>query len=68
MQPSMIILTSFVLSLAGVTLPLLMVIHVLRSTFAVNFLSFTGLVLGLVLGILGASLYIQENRDKFHIS
>jgi hypothetical protein len=48
----------------GVALPFLMVINRLPSTFFLNFFSYTASVCGLILGIIGASLYIQKNRNK----
>jgi hypothetical protein len=62
MRPRDIILAGLALSLAGFLLPLLMVMHVLRSTFFLNFLSFTASISGLILGILGASLYVRAHK------
>jgi len=63
-RPVYIILLGFLLSLLGVALPFLMVINRLPSTFFLNFFSYTASVCGLILGIIGASLYIQKNRNK----
>lgn len=46
----------------GAVLPLLMVLHVLPSTFFLNFFSYIASVLGLFLGIWGAALYIIRSR------
>jgi len=62
MSPWQIILAGFILSLLGVALPLLMVMHVLASTFFLNFFSFTASLSGLILGILGASLWVRARR------
>ena len=62
MSPWQIILAGFSLSLLGVALPLLMVMHVLASTFFLNFFSFTASLSGLILGILGASLWVRARR------
>ena len=62
MRPWNLILIGFVLSLMGVGLPLLMVIHIVPSTFFLNFLSFTASVSGLIAGIIGASLYVRGHR------
>jgi len=62
MRPWTMIFTGLVLSLMGVVLPLLMVIKVLPSTFVLNFVSFTASMLGLILGITGASRYIGMRR------
>ncbi len=62
MPPWSMILLGFILSLLGVALPFLMVIDVLPSTFFLNFFSFTVSLLGLFLGIIGASQYVRQHR------
>lgn len=62
MQPWKLILIGLLLSLMGVALPFLMVIHVIPSTFFLNFFSYVASLTGLFLGIIGASRYVQENR------
>jgi uncharacterized membrane protein len=59
-----IILLGFILVLLGVLGPLLMVLHVVESTFLFNFLSFGASVVGLVLGIVGAAWYAIAHRRK----
>ncbi len=54
----------FVLVMAGWILPFLMVIHVIPSTFFLNFFVYIASVLGLFLGIWGAALYAQSRRRK----
>ena len=58
------ILIGFLLSVVGWVLPFLMVIHVIPSTFFLNFFSYTASLLGLFLGIIGASRYIQRHRKR----
>lgn len=62
MQPWTLILIGFLLSILGFALPLLMVIHVIASTFFLNFLSFTASMAGLALGIIGGALYVRQRR------
>jgi hypothetical protein len=62
LQPWNMILLGFLLSVLGVALPFLMVVHAVPSTFFLNFLSFTASMGGLILGIAGASLYIRQHR------
>lgn len=62
LSPVQLILIGFALSLLGVALPLLMVIHVLQSTFFLNFFSYISSVIGLFLGIIGAATYIRVHR------
>lgn len=54
-NPVNLIYLGFALVLAGAVLPFLMVIHVLESTFFLNFFAFIASVLGLFLGLIGAS-------------
>jgi len=60
--PVQLILIGFILSVMGVVLPLLMVIHIIESTFFINFVSYISSVVGLFLGIIGAASYIREHR------
>ena len=64
MRPWQLILLGFILSMMGVIFPFLMVIQFLPSTFFLNFFSYTVSITGLFLGIIGASLYVKENRKK----
>lgn len=62
MQPWQLIVIGFLLSVLGVVLPFLMVIHVVQSTFFLNFFSFVASLGGLILGITGAALYVRRRR------
>ena len=53
-----------ILVLAGVVLPLLMVVKMLESTLFLNFFSYVIGLVGTFLGIAGASLYVKYNRRK----
>ena len=64
MRPWQLILLGFILSMMGVIFPFLMVIQVLPSTFFLNFFSYAASMIGLFLGIIGASRYVKENRKK----
>lgn len=46
----------------GWLLPLLMVIHVLESTFFLNFFSWGASVTGLFLGLLGSAGFVRDRR------
>ena len=50
------------LMLLGIILPFLMVIHVLESTFFLNFFSWAGSVIGLALGMIGVSLTTKRHK------
>jgi hypothetical protein len=57
-----LILIGFLLVLTGMVLPFLMVTNLLPSTFFLNFFSYGASFTGLVLGIIGASLYTRGSR------
>ena len=62
MQPWTLIFIGFVLSILGVVLPFLMLIHLIASTFFLNFFSAMAMVVGLALGIAGATQYVHHHR------
>ncbi len=62
MRPATLILIGFLLSILGTVLPFLMLIRVLPSTFFLNFSAFIAMVVGLGLGIGGASQYVRQHR------
>ncbi len=64
MPPTTLLIIGFLLSILGFALPLLMVIHVIPSTFFLNFFSFGASMSGLILGILGGALYVRHHRKK----
>jgi hypothetical protein len=61
-HPGSIILIGFLLVLLGAALPWLMVLKVISSTFALNFLAAGASVAGLVLGIIGVAYYVRLRR------
>jgi hypothetical protein len=64
MSPLGLIFAGFFLSLTGVILPFLMVLHIIPSTFFLNFFSYGASLTGLFLGIIGASGYVSEKRKR----
>jgi hypothetical protein len=62
LSPKAILIIGFVLVLVGAVLPFLMVIHILESTFFLNFFAFGAQVVGLFMGIIGAAFYVRANR------
>ena len=62
MPPWSLIALGFLLSMMGVALPFLMLIHLIPSTFFLNFFSFTASMVGLMLGIIGVAMYVQHHR------
>jgi hypothetical protein len=61
-SPLKIILIGFALAVLGVVLPFLMVIHVLESTFFLNFFSYASSTAGLILGIVGAAMHVRLKK------
>ena len=61
-NPRTLLIIGFFLILAGVVLPFLMVLHILESTFFLNFFSFGSQVTGLFLGFIGSVIYIRVNK------
>jgi hypothetical protein len=61
-RPFQLIFLGFVLLLLGVILPLLMVMHVIPSTFFLNFFSYTASLVGLILGIYGSASYMKMRK------
>jgi hypothetical protein len=62
-SPRFLLGISIVLMLLGIVLPFLMVIHVLASTFFLNFFSWGASVAGLAFGTIGFATYTREKRD-----
>jgi len=62
MKPLHIFLLSVLLQVAGCGLPFLMVIHVLESTFFLNFFSWSASVSGLFLVVMAIANYARFNR------
>ena len=49
--------------LLGIILPFLMLIHVLESTFFLNFFSWGASVGGLFLGVIGVATWVQVKKQ-----
>jgi hypothetical protein len=61
-SPFKIILIGFALAVLGAVLPFLMVLHILKSTFFLNFFSYAASLAGLILGIIGAAMYVRLKK------
>jgi len=62
--PIRMIILGLILLVAGIILPLLMVVKVVESTFFLNFLSYGMSMVGSVIGIAGAAFFIRFNRKR----
>jgi hypothetical protein len=52
------------LLLFGAATPFLMVMGLVKSTYLLNFLSFTASLAGLFMGLVGIAIYRQMNRKQ----
>ena len=62
-SPRFLLALGLFLMLLGIILPFLMVIHVLPSSFALNFFSWGASVVGLALGMIGVATSVRINKD-----
>jgi hypothetical protein len=62
LSPVQTILLGMFLAILGVVLPFLMVLHVIQSTFFLNFFSYGASLVGLILGVIGVSRYVRTNK------
>ena len=61
-DPRLILLIGFLLVVAGVVLPFMMVLQMIEATLFLSFLSYGASVAGLFLGVIGAAWYVRLNR------
>jgi len=61
-NPRNVILLGFVLVLMGAVLPFLMVMHIIQPTYLLVFLTYGASVAGLVLGVIGGSMYVRKRK------
>jgi hypothetical protein len=64
LSPVTIILIGLGLVILGVVLPFLMVLHVIESTFFLNFFSYGASLVGLFLGLIGSAGYVRQRKKK----
>jgi hypothetical protein len=63
-SPRLLLSLGIFLMLLGIVLPFLMVIHVLESTFFLNFFSWGASVAGLSFGTIGFAMYSRSKGRK----
>jgi hypothetical protein len=61
-SPRFLLGLGIALMLAGIVIPFLMVIHVLESTFFLNFFAWGSSVAGLAFATIGFALYSRERK------
>jgi hypothetical protein len=62
LEPIHIILIGIGLMLLGWILPFLMVMHMLESSFFLNFFAYGAQVSGLFLGVIGTAFYVRLKK------
>ncbi len=61
-SPRFLLTLGLFLMLLGIIFPFLMVIHVIESTFFLNFFSWGASVVGLALGMIGVSWMVKHRK------
>lgn len=64
LTPVQMILLGFFLMILGVVLPFLMVIHIIESTFFLNFFSYTSSLVGVIVGFIGVTTWFRGRPKK----
>jgi len=62
-SPRLLVALGLTLMLLGIILPFLMLIHVLESTFFLNFFSWGASVGGLFLGVIGVATWMKTRKE-----
>ena len=62
-SPRFLLTLGLFLMILGIALPFMMVIHVIESTLFVNFFSWASSVIGLALGMIGATFMAARRRE-----
>jgi len=62
-HPRLLLGVGLILMLLGVILPFLMIIHILESTFFLNFFSWGASVSGLFLGFIGVATWVKIRKE-----
>jgi len=61
-NPRLLLVIGFFLVLMGVILPYLMVVHLVKTTYFLSFVSWGSTVSGLFLGLLGSAYYSRVHK------
>lgn len=62
-SPRFLLTLGLSLLLIGWVIPLLIIMHVISSTFFLNFLAWSASVAGLFLGFLGGAMWVKANKE-----
>jgi hypothetical protein len=58
------ILLGFILVVLGAVIPFLMVLGILQLSFWLSILAYSASVIGLLIGVVGASVFAQEDLSR----
>ena len=61
-SPRLLLPLGLFLMTMGIVLPFMMVLHVIESTFFINFVSWASSVIGLALGMIGVTYMVKHRR------
>lgn len=64
LNPKILLPVGALLLVIGFVLPILMVMHIISSTFFLNFFAFGSSTLGLLLGMIGVMSLVIRNRHR----
>ncbi len=64
LQPRSLLILIFILIIIGFVLPWLMVLHIIDSTFFLNFVAYTALVAGMFLSAVGIATYVSGKGNR----
>ena len=62
-SPRLLLSLGLILMILGIILPFLMLIHVVESTFFLNFFSWGASVGGLFLGVIGVATWVRIRKE-----
>jgi len=62
-SPRLLLSLGLILMLLGILLPFLMLIHIVESTFFLNFFSWGASVGGLFLGVIGVATWVKMRKE-----
>lgn len=63
-SPRFFFILGSILLFIGWIIPLLIIMRMVPSTFALNFLAWSASVAGLFLGFMGGAMWVKINRDE----
>jgi membrane protein implicated in regulation of membrane protease activity len=61
-SPRILFSLGLILMLLGVVLPFMMVVHLIESTFFLNFFSWAASVIGLALGMISVAFMVKPHK------